>query len=113
MNPMSVPAKTVRQRYDPTFRRQAVELWQAGNKTGVAMAAELGIKANCLYAWRDKLNPPVVPEAASAPPPAALALENAALRQEVAHLRQQRDILKKTLGILSEPPPSVMLGLRP
>ena len=82
MNPMSVRAKTVRQRYDQTFRRQAVELWQAGNKTGVAMAAKLGIKANCLYAWRDKLHPPVAPE--------------------VAHLRQQRDILKST-GATSKP----------
>jgi len=108
-----MPSKTVRQRHDQTFRRQAVELWQAGNKTGVAMAAELGIKANCLYAWRAKLNPPVVPEAAPAPAPEALALENAALRQEIAHLRQQRDILKKTLGILSEPPPSAMPGLKP
>ena len=36
---MSVSAKTVRKRYDQTFRRQAVEPWQAGNKTGVAMAA--------------------------------------------------------------------------
>jgi hypothetical protein len=38
-------------------------------------------------------------------------LENAALRREVEHLRQQRDILKKTLGILSEPPTNAFSGL--
>jgi transposase-like protein len=36
--------------------------------------------------------------------------ELAALRRENALLRQQRDILKKTLGILSEPPNSVTSG---
>ena len=33
-----------------------------------------------------------------------LTSENAALRRELERVRQQRDILKKTLGILSEPP---------
>jgi hypothetical protein len=33
-----------------------------------------------------------------------LSRENAALREEVERLREQRDILKKSLGILSEPP---------
>ena len=33
-----------------------------------------------------------------------LASENAALREEVERLREQRDILKKSLGILCEPP---------
>jgi len=33
------------------------------------------------------------------------------LRRENAELRQQRDILKKTLGILSAPPSNGMSGL--
>lgn len=36
---------------------------------------------------------------------------NAGLRREIDYLRQQRDILKKTLGILSEPPTSGSNGL--
>ncbi len=32
-----------------------------------------------------------------------LAAENRALKAELARVREQRDILKKTLGILSEP----------
>jgi len=37
--------------------------------------------------------------------------ENASLRRENDYLRQQREILKKTLGILSEPPTSGSNGL--
>jgi cell division protein FtsB len=40
-----------------------------------------------------------------------LEADNASLRRENEYLRQQRDILKKTLGILSEPPTSALNGL--
>lgn len=116
MNTPDNSTKPARKRYDPSFRRQAVELWEASHKTGVEIATELGIKPNRLYSWREKLKPPGVPgtgSTAAPPDPAALALENATLRQEVAHLRQQRDILKKTLGILSEPPGNAIPGLKP
>jgi hypothetical protein len=36
--------------------------------------------------------------------PEELQRENAVLREEIDRLREQRDILKKSLGILSEPP---------
>ena len=39
-----------------------------------------------------------------------LTSENAALRRELERVRQQRDILKKTLGILSEPPSNASSG---
>jgi hypothetical protein len=39
-----------------------------------------------------------------------LETENAGLRHEIEYLRQQRDILKKTLGILSETPSSAFNG---
>lgn len=113
MNTPSVTSRSPRKRFDQTFRRQAVELWEAGNKSAVEMGAQLGIKPGRLYAWRDKLKPPVAPPATRATNPEVLALENAALRQEIAHLRQQRDILKKTLGILSEPPSNAFPGLKP
>ena len=38
-------------------------------------------------------------------------VERDVLRREIDYLRQQRDILKKTLGILSEPPSSGFNGL--
>jgi len=39
-----------------------------------------------------------------------LELENTGLRRENQYLREQRDILKKTLGILSETPTSGLNG---
>jgi hypothetical protein len=39
-----------------------------------------------------------------------LEVENIGLRREIDYLRQQRDILKKTLGILSETPSSAFNG---
>ena len=94
------PKHESRKRFNKTFKQEAVELWRRSGKTGSEIARELGIRANNLYNWAK--------ESAKVPPdssrPEDLAAENAALRRENEHLRHQRDILKKTLGILSEPP---------
>ena len=94
------PKREPRKRFNRTFKQEAVELWQRSGKTGREIAEELGIRANNLYNWAKS--------SAKLPPagtgPTDLAAENAALRRENERLRQQRDILKKTLGILSEPP---------
>ena len=106
--------KGPRQHYDKNFRRRAVELWEASGKSAPQIAAELGVLPDRLYAWRSALRAVTPTHPAEAPlSPEALAQENAQLRQEVAHLRQQRDILKKTLGILSESPNNVINGLKP
>ena len=112
MNGPNASDKAYRKRYDKAFRQHAVELWQASNKTAVQVADELGIPAKHLYSWRASLKPKAA-AVISASSPEQLARENAALRQEVAFLRQQRDILKKTLGILSEPPSNATNGLKP
>jgi hypothetical protein len=44
--------------------------------------------------------------------PEELEAEIAQLRRDNESLRQQRDILKKTLGILSEPPNNATSGLK-
>jgi transposase-like protein len=116
-SPMNEPvtaSKKSRQKFAPAFKQQAVALWLNSNKAGSAVAAELGIKPNRLYSWRERFAPP--PRGGDGgggakPTAEALVLENAALRREVEHLRQQRDILKKTLGILSEPPTNAFSGL--
>jgi transposase len=94
------PKREPRKRFNKNFRQEAVEFWRQSGKSGAEVAAELGIRPNNLYNWAK--------QAGTVPPsttnPADLAAENAALRRENEHLRQQRDILKKTLGILSEPP---------
>jgi transposase-like protein len=76
------------------------------------VAAELGIQAQWLSAWRKRFAPPPPGGTGAAARSAEqLESENAGLRRENDYLRQQRDILKKTLGILSEPPCNVFNGL--
>ena len=96
------PKHEPRKRFNKNFKQEAVEHWRQSGKTGAEIAAELGIRANNLYNWakQSEGNQPVSSN------PDDLAAENAALRRENERLRQQRDILKKTLGILSEPPNS-------
>jgi transposase-like protein len=80
----------VRRKFDETFKRESVQHWVQSGQSAEVIAQELGLKAHRLYAWK----------------PGSLAdLQgqlDAALREN-RHLREQRDILKKTLGILSEP----------
>jgi transposase-like protein len=114
MNTPVIQSKQTRNKFDKAFKQHAVDLWLRSGKSVTAVAAELGIDPQRLCAWRKRFAPP---------PPGGeggggakrsaeqLEVENAALRRENEYLRQQRDILKKTLGILSEPQPSVFNGL--
>ena len=87
------------QKFDPTFKREAVANWLSSGKSASVIGQELGISPDRLYAWRG-------PFGCGADLQSQL---DAALREN-RHLREQRDILKKTLGILSEPSPSAMNG---
>jgi transposase-like protein len=98
----------VRRKFDETFKRESVQHWLQSGKSAAVIAQELGIQANRLYAWKQCFAPAVAGGAATAgAKPGSLAdvqgQLDAALREN-RHLREQRDILKKTLGILSEPP---------
>jgi transposase-like protein len=101
-----------RRKFDETFKREAVQNWLRSGKSAVVVGEELGIHANRLYAWR-KLVPAVAGGRATAAKPGSVAdlqgqLE--ASQRENRHLREQCHILKKTLGILSEPPTSAING---
>src|ERR1035438_1263668 len=111
---MTQPSAKIRRKFDETFKREAVNNWLASGKSAEVIAQELGINSNRLYAWKQRFAPADAggKAAAGAKPgtPAELQAQlNAALR-EVRHLREQRDILKKTLAILSEPAPHAMNG---
>lgn len=84
-------------RYDQAFKRQAVEHWLQSGRSGRQIAAELGISYPSLKTWKRRYDGQATPLRAD------LAAENRALRAELARVREQRDILKKTLGILSQP----------
>jgi transposase len=101
-----------RKQYDRQFKRQAVEHWQASGKTAVEIGRELGLDPTRLYAWKDSMEPGK-PSAQAPRSPEELEAEIAQLRRDNESLRQQRDILKKTLGILSEPPNNATSGSKP
>ena len=103
------PPRT-RRKFDETFKREAVLNWLNSGKSAAVVAKELGLGEGLLFAWR-KLLPPADAggkAAAGGRRPVALDLQSEldAARREIRHLHEQRDILKKTLGILSEPVPS-------
>jgi transposase len=87
-------------RYDENFKRSAVDLWLQGGKSVEAIAAELGISTQSLKQWKKKLA--ALPATGLGQrSPAQLGEENRRLKRELQHVLRQRDILKKTLGILS------------
>lgn len=109
---MKQTAVRERRKFDETFKREAVQNWLRSGKSAEVVGEELGINANRLYAWR-KLVPAVAGGRATAAKPGSLAELQGQLeasQRENRHLREQCQILKKTLGILSEPPTSAING---
>ena len=100
-----------RRKFDETFKREAVLNWLNSGKSAEVVGEGLGITANLLYAWR-KLVPAVAAGRATAGSVADLQGRLDASQRENRHLREQCQILKKTLGILSEPPTSAINGSR-
>lgn len=97
---MSIMEKPKRKRYDETFKRACVESLVNSGKPLKEVAGELGVSHWNLRDWQRRYAPAEPPAART---PAELEQENRALRQELLRVQNQRDILKKTLGILSEP----------
>lgn len=84
-------------RYDEAFKQAAVANWIKTGQSGTQIAAELGLSYPSLKEWKRRYYGEATPERAD------LAAENRALKAELARVREQRDILKKTVGIFSEP----------
>ena len=101
-------------RFDETFKRHAVELSLRTERTVKAVAEELGISPDRLYAWR-LLYAPKPSGLEQVKPDRTLEQveeDNRRLRAEVLRLREREIVLKKSLGILSETPESGMPGSR-
>jgi transposase len=92
-----------RRKFDPAFKREAINNWVASGKSAAVIAGELGIAAHHLCGWKAELAPADLSTA-------SLEARLAATQRELARVSEQRDILKKTLGILSEPAPSATPG---
>jgi transposase-like protein len=104
-NEQTTPSRR-HKRYDLAFKRSAVELWLSGGKSAEATAAELGISGQTLKSWKHQLS--VTPPASAAQTFEQLQEENRRLRRELSGALRRCDILKKTLGILSEPNGNVL-----
>jgi transposase len=95
---MSTDAKHKPIKHDLEFKKQAVQLLMTSGRPVAQVARELGIEAWQLRDWRKRLQPELAKQPETLE---ALRLRLAELERENVQLRQQRDILKKTLGIVS------------
>ena len=104
---LSKPSRT-KARYSEEYKQEALELWRNSGRSAAKVAAELGIRAPLLFRWAGQERQANSGEAKSRRSVAALERENRHLRAENAKLLEQREVLKKSLGILSEAPPRGM-----
>lgn len=92
-----------RKRYTEEFKRSVVDHWQSSGKTGAQVAQEFGVNLWNLRDWRRQYGPVGRPVDGPIPQsPEEMSREIKQLRKELARVMMQRDILKKTMGILSE-----------
>jgi transposase len=98
--------------YTKQYKQEALELWRASGRSAAKVAAELGIRPPLLYRWAHTERVPNTTQAGRKPARSLeeLEAENRHLRAENAKLLEQREVLKKSLGILSEVPPRGMPG---
>jgi len=93
-----------RRRYSQEFKEEAVAQVVRDGKSINGVARELGISSWTLRCWKKQL----LAEAGSAErdgrqlSAVELDKENRELRRELERVKRQREILKKTLGIISE-----------
>ena len=99
------------QRYDETFKLDAVRLRQQAGRPRAQLARDLGVSEVSLAAWEARYGtegaaamPRSGATKASAGPLGAVAAlaENARLRAELEHITRQRDILKKAVAIMGQ-----------
>jgi transposase len=97
---MSTKIKPLRKTYDVEFKKQAVQLVITSGRPLTQIARELGVSPWNLRDWRQRLQPQLAQQPETLE---AMRLRLAQLERDNFQLRQQRDILKKTLGIVSTP----------
>ena len=100
-----------KRKFSPEYKQDALELWRKSGRSAAAIAVELGIRAPLLYRWARQLRLAAQQGGQPEQKPVELATlqaENRRLKEENAKLLEQREVLKKSLGILSEPPPRGM-----
>jgi transposase len=98
-------------KYSEEYKTEALEHWKNSGRSAAKVAAELGIRAPLLYRWQTQLRLAAQQGGQPELKVARVAELEARIRhltEENAKLLEQREVLKKSLGILSEPPPRSM-----
>lgn len=95
------PATTKYKRCAAAVKHSAVEDGMLSGKSARIIAGELGINEQSLHKWKQQFK--ALPAGQVAGTLEQLQAENRRLQRELHRMMQQRDILKKTLGIISEP----------
>ena len=90
-----------RQQFDREFKAQAVRLCEQGEIPIAQIARDLNINVKLLYRWRNEAQE----AGATAFPGQGHSSEDEIrrLRRELARAEMERDILKKALGVLTQP----------
>ncbi len=92
-------------RYEEGFKKDAVEILIKGERSIRQLARELGVNPQTLYNWRDAyIGKDNVVQTEGISTARQTYEELRQLRKENVILKRQRDILKKALSILSDPP---------
>ena len=101
----------VKAKYTREFKEEALEHWRKSGRSAAKVGAELGIRPALLYRWTQQLRQAAEHGGLTEPGEPDVAELKAQIRrltEENAKLLEQREVLKKSLGILSEAPPSGM-----
>ena len=98
-------------KYSSEYKKEALEHWKKSGRSVARVAAELGIRAPLLYKWNKQLR--LSAQQGGQPELKTAQVEELEARirhltEENAKLLEQREVLKKSLGILSETPPRSM-----
>jgi len=92
-------------RYDEEFQKDAVEMLINGDRSLRKLARELGVSPQTLRNWKDVYLGKKARQSGKDIADVKQTYEELReLKVENATLKRQRDILKKALSILSEPP---------
>ena len=100
-----IDERETRRHFTREFKVEAVELLLNGERKGIEVARNLGIRPELLYRWKGEY---LANQAHSFPGPGHLADPEdervRKLERELAGVKEDREILKKALAIFSKKP---------